>query len=73
MNKCYKMIGLIEKLSVIFPRDALMRIYKSFIRPQMDYRDIIYDKLNSESFKNKTETIQYKDRIAITGTIQGTS
>ena len=48
------MIGFIEKLSVIFPRDALMRIYKSFIRPQMDYRDIIYDKLNSESFKKKT-------------------
>ena len=35
------MIGFIEKLSVNFPGNALMRIYKSFIKPQMDYRDII--------------------------------
>ena len=58
------MIGFIEKLSVIFPRDALMRIYKSFIRPQMDYRDIIYDKLNSESFKKKNLKI-FNIKIAL--------
>ena len=54
-------------------RDALLRIYKSFVRPHLDYGDIIYDKSNNESFKNKTENIQYKACIAITGAIQGTS
>ena len=73
INKCYKMIGFIKRLSVNLPRDALLRIYKSFIRPHLDCGDIIYDKPNNESFKNKIENIQYKACIAITGAIQGTS
>ena len=59
MNKCYKMIGVIKSLSVNLPRDALLWIYKSFVRPHLDYRDIIYDKPHNESFKNKIENIQY--------------
>ena len=39
----------------------------------MDFGDIIYDKPNNESFKNKIENIQDKACIAITGAIQGTS
>ena len=39
----------------------------------MVYGDIIYDKSNNESFKNRIENIQYKVCIAITGAIQGTS
>ena len=31
-NKCYKIIGLIKKLSIHLPREALLRIYKSFVR-----------------------------------------
>ena len=54
------------------PRDTLLRIYKSFIRPQLDYEDV-HEKSNNESFKNKIENIQYKACIAITGAIQGTS
>ena len=71
MNKCYKMIGVIKKLSVNLPHDALLRIYKSFIN--LDYGDIIYDKQHNESFKNKIENIQYKScniNLAITGAIQ---
>ena len=45
------MIGVIKRLSVNLPRDVLLRIYKSFIRPHLDYGDIIYDKPNNESFK----------------------
>ena len=73
MNKCYKMIGIIKRLSANFPRHALLRIYKSFIRPHLDYGDSIYDKPHNESFKNKIENIQYKACIAITAAIQGTS
>ena len=72
-NKCYKIIGLIKKFSIHLPREALLRIYKSFVRPNLDYGDIIFDKPNNESFKRKIESIQYKARIAITGAIQGTS
>ena len=67
------MIGVIKRLYVNLPRDALLRIYESFIRPHLDYGDITYDKPHNESFKNKIENIQYKACIAITGAIQGTS
>ena len=67
------MIGVIKRLSVNLPRDALLRIYKSFIRAHLDYGDIIYGKLHNESFKSKIENIQYKAYIAVTGAIQGTS
>ena len=72
-NKCYKIIGLIKKFSIHLPREALLRIYKSSVRPNLDYGDIIFDKPNNESFKSRIESIQYKACIAITGAIQGTS
>ena len=43
-NKCYKIIGL----SIQLPREALLRICKSFVRPNLDYGDIIFDKPNNE-------------------------
>ena len=73
ISKCDKLIGIIKKLSISFPRNALLRIYKSFIRPHLDYADIIYDKPNIASFKTKIENVQYRACIAITGAIQGTS
>ena len=48
-NKCFKITGLIKKLSTHLPRQALLRIYKSFFRPNLDYGDIIFDKLNNDS------------------------
>ena len=72
-NKYYKIIRLIKKLSIQLPREALLRICKSFVRPSPDYGDIVFDKPNNESFKSRIESIQYKACIAITGAIQGTS
>ena len=48
-------------------------IYKSFLRPHLDYGDVIYDQLNNERFTRKIERIQYKAALAITGPIKGTS
>ena len=53
VNKYHKMIGVIKKLPVNLPRDTLLRLYKLFIRPHLDYRDIIYDIPHKESFKDK--------------------
>ena len=61
------------ELQVNIPRDALLRIYKSFIKPHLDYGDIIYDKSNNESLKNKIKNIQYNACIAVTGAIQEAS
>ena len=40
ISKCDKLIGLIKNVSISFPRNALLRIYKSFIRSHLDYTDI---------------------------------
>ena len=43
-----KAIGIIRKLQNVLSRSALLTIYKSFIRPHLDYGDIIYDKAFNE-------------------------
>ena len=48
-------------------------IYKSFIRPYLDYGDILYDKPSNDNFQNKMEEVQYRVCLTITGGIQGTS
>ena len=73
IDKCYKMIGFLKRLSIKLPREVLLRIYKSFVRSHLDYGDIVYDKPNNESFTNNLERVQYKTCLAITGAIQGTS
>ena len=45
--------ALLCKLQHILPRQALITIYKSFIRPYLDYGDILYDKAFNESFHQK--------------------
>ena len=58
--KARKDIGLICKLAHVLPRQSLIAIYKSFIRPHLDYGDIIYDQSNNERFWNLIERVQYK-------------
>ena len=73
MSEPMKGIGVIQKLNKTPPWDSLIMIYKSFLRPHLDYGDIIYDQLNNESLTWKIERIQYKAALAITGPIKGTS
>ena len=40
------------------------------IRSHLDYADIIYDKPNDVSFKNKIEKVHYGACVTITGAIQ---
>ena len=66
-------IGLLRKFQEILLRQSLIRIYKSFIRPHLDYGDIVYDRAFNESFHKYLESIQYNAAIVITGAIRGTS
>ena len=43
-------IGIIKQLSTVFPRKSLITIYKSFVRSDLDYSNLIYDQPNNESF-----------------------
>ena len=72
-NKVNKSIVLLCKLQMILPRRSLVTIYKSFIRPHLDYGDIIFDQAFNKSFHDNLESIQYNASLAITGAIRGTS
>ena len=76
IKTCNKLIGLIKRLSINLPRNALLTICKSFIsfiRPHLDYGDILCDNPNNESFQSKLEKVQYRACLPITGAIKGTS
>ena len=73
LNKVNKTIGLLLKLQNILPREPLLTIYKSFVRPHLDYSDAIYDQHYNNSFHQKLESIQYNAALAITGAIRGFS
>ena len=68
-----KTIKLLRKLQNLLPRKSLITVYKSFMRPNLDYRDIIYDQVYNPSFYRKLDSIQYNDVLAITSAIRGTS
>ena len=73
VSKALKGIGIIKKLSENLPQHFLVKIYKSFVRPHLDYGDMIYGQPNDENFTQKIERIQYNSALAITGAIKGTS
>ena len=51
----------------------LLIIYKPFVRPHLDYGDIVYDQLNNQSFSRKIEAVEYNATLAIINAIKGTS
>ena len=71
--KISKTLGLLRKLHNLLPRSALITIYKAFVRPHLDYGDILSDQAYNMSFHHKLESIQYNACLAITGAIRGTS
>ena len=60
--KTRKTTELIRELQPVILRAALLTIYKSFLRPRLDYGDAIYDHAFNDSFA-----------LAITGAIRGSS
>ena len=65
--KANKGIGIIRRLFSIFFRNALFAIYKSSVRSQIDYCDIVYDQTNNDIFSNN---FQYNAALYITGAIK---
>ena len=71
--KINKGAAVIKKRRYSLPRKSLITIYKAFLRPWIDYGDIIYDQTQNESFCEILESVQYKAALAITGAIQRSS
>ena len=66
-------IALLRKLRHSIPRKALLSIYKTFLRPHLDYCHVINDKPYSKKFTDTLESIQDNTALAMTGAIKGTS
>ena len=73
IHQANKGVGLLRKLQAILLRNSLLTIYKSFIKPLLDYADVIYDQPSNASFSKKNESGQYNAAIAIMGATKGSS
>ena len=73
VNKIDQIIGFLRKFQNFLPRKSLLTIYKPFIRPHLDYGDIIYDQTYNTFFHQRLDSLQYNAALAIIGAIRGTS
>ena len=78
-----KGVGVIKYLSSYVPVKTLDQIYKMYVRPHLDFCDVIYHtpKIDSlfdsssrlSNWMNEIERVQYQAALAVTGTWKGTN
>ena len=83
ISKTRKGIGLLKYHSKYLPRHTLNELYKLYLRPHLDYGDVIYlipskvcefsQNIILPSLMEKLESVQYSAVLAVTGTWRGTS
>ena len=67
-------MGPLRKIQNLLPRTVLITIYKAFVRPHLDYDDILHDQAFDLSFHQKLKSIQYRAVcLIISDAIRGTS
>ena len=74
--KARRGIGLVRYLSKYVSKHVLNQIYKLYVRPHLDYGDIVYHKYDPEMRQDITkrlEQTQYSAALAVTGAWRGTS
>ena len=74
---------MLKHLSNYLPRKTLDQLYKLYVRPHLDYGDVIYHfpakicdlshNITLPKLTGKLESVQYSAALAITGTWRGTS
>ena len=70
VNKINKTSSFLCKFQNFLLKKSLLTINKSFIRPHLDYGDIIYDKSYNTSSHQRLESLHYSAALAITGVIR---
>ena len=83
LSNARKGLGIIKSLSRYLSVKTLNQIYKLYIRPHLDFCDVIYhvpcitnpfdSSINLNYLMNTLERIQYHAALAITGTWKGTN
>ena len=70
ISKARRGIGMIRLLSKHVARDVFDQIYKLYVRPHLDYGDIVYHRCDPEmrlKFTQRLEQTQYSDALAVAG------
>ena len=67
-----KGLSLLKYLSKFVSRNVLNLLYKLYVRPHLDYGDVIYHNQRKDMMK-LIEQVQYKAAIIVSGCWQGTS
>ena len=67
LTKVNRTVGLLRTIKQVIPRPSLIIIYKAFIRPHLDYGDVVFDQAFNNSFNRRLESIQYNTALVITG------
>ena len=67
-----KGLSLLKFLSKFVNRNVLSLSYKMYIRPHLDYGDVIYHNQRAD-LMDLVERVQYKEALIVTGCWQGTS
>ena len=71
-EKASKRLNILKLLKYKLNRSTLVCLYKSLIRPLMEYGDVIWDNC-TEGEASLLESIQYECARVVTGAIKGTS
>ena len=64
--KARRGIGIIRFMARYVPRDVLDQMYKLYVRPHLDYGDVIYHNQNLH-LMSKLESTQYDAALAVSG------
>ena len=74
--KARRGVGIIRFMSKYVSRDLLDQMYKLYVRPNLDYGDLIYHKGDHEAslfLTKRLESVQYTAALAVTGAWKGTN
>ena len=71
VTKSLTRVNLLKRLKYILDRKTLDILYKSFIRPLLEYGSIVWDGCGEQN-KLKLEHIQYEAGRVVCGAIKGT-
>ena len=81
ISKARKGIGMLRFLSNYLSRNTLNNLYKLYVRPHLDYGDVIYHipqkydnvTCSKNYMMEKLESVQYSAALTVTGAWKGTS
>ena len=83
ISKARKGVGLLKYLSKYLPRNSLNKLFKLYVRPHLEYGDVIFhfpakvcefsENTILPSLMEKLDSVQYSVALAVSGTWRGTS